>query len=117
LSSNIKFLFSYFGTGYLARHFLISTFYFSLYLNVTNNWQLRLMAVSGLLLYPFARFVYDSFINTLLTDTIIISNPILFLTWSFIRNLFLFSFAIFLAPLAFLLVAANSMTRKNQDGL
>jgi hypothetical protein len=117
LSSYIKYLLRYFGIGYLARQFLISTFYFSLYLNVANNWQLRLIAVSGLLLYPFARFVYDSFINYIMADTIIISNPIIFLTWSFIRNLFLFSFTIFLAPLAFLLVAANSITRKNQDGL
>lgn len=51
------------------------------------------------LLYPYARFVYESIIGFIMGDNIMISNIYIFLGWKALTMLICWLAAIFIAPI------------------
>ncbi|MBO7369499.1 MAG: hypothetical protein J6U11_00420 [Campylobacter sp.] len=59
------------------------------------------IAISALL-YPYARFVYESIVNFIMDDNVFFINAFILLAWKFMVMMMLFLFAIFIAPIGLL---------------
>ncbi|MBO7476179.1 MAG: hypothetical protein J6T36_04535 [Campylobacter sp.] len=59
------------------------------------------IAISALL-YPYARFVYESIVNFIMGDNVFFINAFILLAWKFMVMMMLFLFAIFIAPIGLL---------------
>lgn len=59
------------------------------------------IAISALL-YPYARFVYESIVNFIIGDNVFFINASILLAWKFMVMMMLFLFAIFIAPIGLL---------------
>ena len=55
-------------------------------------------------LYPFSRFVYESVVNWIMGDNIFIANALIWLIAKLFTMALCFSFAIFLAPIAWIYI-------------
>ena len=71
------------------------------------NWNqvlvLALVAISWLI-YPFSRFVYESVFNWIMGDNVLIVNALICLIMKLITMVLCFSFAIYLAPIAWIYI-------------
>lgn len=73
----------------------------------TLNWNLvpgfAFVAVSWLI-YPFSRFVYESVVNWILGDNVLIANAFIWLIAKLVTMVLCFSLAVFLAPIAWIYI-------------
>ena len=74
---------------------------------VVINWNqvlvLALVAISWLI-YPFSRFVYESVFNWIMGDNVLIVNALICLIMKLLTTVLCFSFAIYLAPIAWIYI-------------
>ena len=65
--------------------------------NAANIVMYIYIAISALL-YPYARFVYESIVNFIMGDNVFFINAFVLLAWKFMIMMMLLLFAIFIAP-------------------
>ena len=69
--------------------------------SAANAFMYVFIAISALL-YPYARFVYESIVNFIMDDNVFFINAFILLAWKFMVMMILFLFAIFIAPIGLL---------------
>ena len=69
--------------------------------NAANIVMYIYIAISALL-YPYARFVYESIVNFIMGDNVFFINAFVLLAWKFMIMMMLLLFAIFIAPVGLL---------------
>ena len=68
----------------------------------TSNYIMYAYIAISALLYPYARFVYESIVNFIMGDNVFFINILIAMIWKFFVMMFLFCFAIFIAPIGLL---------------
>lgn len=103
-----KFVSIVFGSlqpSYLIKQYIFCAIFYSimLYAGIAST-GIRMMAflTINLVAYPFAMFVYDSIIDVLLGDRVLISNIVLVVVWGIIKVMIIFAFSILIAPFGIL---------------
>ena len=86
--------------AYYLRHFILIS---PLPLFILTVQGVALITVSWFL-YPFSRFVYESVVNWIMGDNILIANALIWLIAKLFTMALCFSFAIFLAPIAWIYI-------------
>ena len=81
---------------------------------VANAFMYVYIAISALL-YPYARFVYESIVNFIMGDNVFFINAFVLLAWKFMVMMMLFLFAIFIAPIGLLYLWYYHNKNKNFD--
>ncbi|ODC03616.1 hypothetical protein BFW38_08730 [Terasakiispira papahanaumokuakeensis] len=105
MQNMIKKTFGGLSTQYYLRHLFFGAILSGLVIMMTLNGQstLTLGTISLLLintlLYPYARFVYESIIHFIMGDNIFFINALVMLIVKFITMVLCWSFAIFIAPI------------------
>jgi len=105
-----KFLTTIYGTlslSYLIKQYVFGGLMYALMLYANGASPLHKTGVFifltlSLVLYPFAMFVYDSIINTLIDNWIIPVPAVLLLIWLPIKIVLIFVFAVLIAPIGIL---------------
>lgn len=102
-------------TSYLLKHYafafvlvvaiLYSTFSQG-FNNVINNFGLLIIVIISFVLYPFAMYVYNSLVQTILGDKTYFKEGalhfLLRILWIIVRGCIIFALTIFIAPLGML---------------
>ncbi|MFX4231498.1 hypothetical protein ACOL3I_08420 [Aliarcobacter butzleri] len=83
--------------------------------NISNSPKsgLLLFIIINTLLYPYARFAYESVIDFIMGNNVFFFNAILFLIWKIFTMILCWSFAIFIAPVGLLFIYLYQ--RKSDD--
>lgn len=93
---------------YYFRQLLFGTIFFALIIfmtlnatsrGVSTNYELLCLAVVNTLLYPYARFVYESIIGFVLGNNMLFVNALLVLVVKLFTMALCWSFAIVIAPI------------------
>jgi len=105
-----KFITTIYGTlslSYLIKQYVFGGIMYALMLYANGASPIHKTGVFifltlSLVLYPFAMFVYDSVVNTLLGNWIVSVPAFLPLIWLLIKIVLIFMFAILIAPIGIL---------------
>ncbi len=104
----VKNLFLGMKPGFILKSYIFAGIIF--YFTVIKANQPFLMSVYlflCLLVFPFANLIWNDLAITLFGNTFLIMNPILMFSFKLIKYLFLYAFALFIAPLGIIYIIFN----------
>ena len=98
------------STQYYIRHFLFGLLFPALFIAMQTqmpegqpvNYGLYVVLVINTLLYPYARFVYESIVSFIMGDNVFFVNAIMLLMTKLFTMLLCWGFALFIAPVGLL---------------
>ncbi|WP_311800844.1 hypothetical protein [Enterococcus dongliensis] len=100
----IRTLFTSLTPAYLFRQYLYAGIVFACFVFVAQGtfaFPMSLTLFMGLnfILYPFAMFVYDSFIGLIIGNHVFLVNLLFSLLWSVFKIFLIYLLSLFLAPI------------------
>ena len=109
----IKAVFCNMNPYYYFRHFVFGVAMSAFMLAVAGESRSQIIVTTIIctLLYPYSRFVYETVIDFIMGDNVIISNVFLMLGWKFITIGICYGASPFIAPIG--LVLLYFLKRKN----
>lgn len=107
-----KFIATIYGTlslSYLIKQYVFGSIMYALMLyangaNPIHKTGVFICLTLSLVLYPFAMFVYDSIVDTLLGNWIVPVPAVLLLIWLPVKIVLIFAFAVLIAPIGMLYI-------------
>lgn len=99
MNNFIKSIFGQLNNTYLIRHYIYGAIMFSLLMMASPALPIIIFMVTSLLLYPFAMFVYDSIVGTLMGNNTLITSAFVAVIWGVIKTGIIFTFSIFISPI------------------
>lgn len=100
----LRTLFTSLTLAYFIRQYLYARIVFACFVFAaqgTSSFSISLTLFMGLnfILYPFAMFVYDSFISLIMGNHVFLVNLLFFLLWSAFKVFLIYLLSLFLAPI------------------
>lgn len=117
MNNFIKSIFGQLNNAFLIRHYIYGAIMFSLLLMASPALPFIIFMVISLLLYPFAMFVYDSIVGTLMGNNTVITSVFVSVIWGVIKTGIIFTFSIFISPIGigYLYLRNNSMASDTNE--
>ncbi len=105
----IRTLFTSLTPAYFVRQYLYAGIVFACFVfaaQETTSFPMSLTLFMGLnfMLYPFAMFVYDSFVGLIMGNHVFLVNLLFSLLWGIFKILLIYLLSLFLAPIGIIIL-------------